>query len=1080
MSTAVSASVERGSWTSWTSLSPSKGAAALAPLCDVVGVDLFRRDTPPTGAVGGGFDQESVAPRRLAGGAHPPRLLMITLAVPVAPPAMFGQTTAGACLCIVLHATLRDEARKAARQRVSDHVSGWATLCAAAQEAGEHGAELSAAMVLRASCQMQLGSGGGMGGGVGNGSGSVSAAQVAHFGASHAAVCRVAASHGGACVELVLNCALLPFLQRQLLHDAVKQLDRDDQLPSALARQLHLTLVLAGEGSGGGSDDSAGSDISAVGGLTVKLPFAPGTVSGAAIMPAAPQAEAAAACPIYARLSSARAATRPPTPPSANGPDFVTTSPTWRMLAATAEQPQQPPQPQPQPQQRTDTRRYSEFFGAAYLKFGEQLSSYPPDILSSYSLLTGWLEKARVGGGVAGMGRWRRQWFELTLGALRIYREARPLGDSGVGHSGLVGVVRLGRCTVLAEGRESRVFTLVTSQDTESNAACAEAVAAATAVTASGSGGGTGFGALPDRKRITLRAESKAVAAKWCALLKTACSREQMARATLERERLDAEAAAEAAERLSDLFPNGAAKRGTAPAATPDIRTTFERWEQQDLIQQSGAEEQAGQASLGSAVLQTLVAVPHALGAGLQALGKVPGSVAGSVARGIGGLAGELATEDGAELDTAAVEVAVRRSGLVPGASPSSISLHSSDVRRYPVGKHVHGLGTHAQISGVVCAVHADNIAANSSGPARGPGTIDVVPDEASWKLLEEQSHREQLERWEHCASDDLSSSGRSAALQRSALDMEYLDRPVKTGMLYKRGHRRNNWKLRHFVLSHTRLAYFTHEGDKHPKGQIVFGAPHEAVSLVVHPSWAMKTGRSNSSEWRFAVQVRVREGYGETKKRASHAQKEMASAEASGAARDVTGSATSRLFLLSKKGGPADGEVEDEEEGVADMETADRSAEVTYELLCAATSEADLLDWAAAIEAVVDAARALHLGTHQAPASMERSRSPSPSMEQFPHHGPSKPAVATLHCPSERDGGHDDLAGGSGGGYVPFSGLTPPGSLHRKGSSRASGFKTRIFGSSHSSQGMGDSTGSMRGTHGSGHRGSGSMATGK
>jgi hypothetical protein len=1065
MSASVSASVERGSWTSWTSLSPSKGAAALAPLCDVVGVDLFRRDTPPTAAVGGGFDQEPVAPRRLAGGAQPPRLLLITLAVPVAPPAMFGQTTAGACLCIVVHATLRDEARKAVRQRVSDHVSGWATLCTAAQEAGEHGAELSAAMVLRASCQMQLGSGGGMGCGVGNGSGSVSATQVAHFGASHAAVCRVAASRGGACVELVLNCALLPFLQRQLLHDAVKQLDRDDQLPSALARQLHLTLVLAGEGSGAGSDDSgAGSDISAVWGLTVKLPLAPGTVSGAAIMPAAPQAEAAAANPIYARLSSARAATRPPTPPSANAPDFVTTSPTWRTLAATAEQPQQ--SPHPQPQQRTDTRRHSEFFGAAYLKFGEQLSSYPPDILSSYSLLTGWLEKARVGGGVAGMGRWRRQWFELAGGYVRIYRSERPLGDSGVGHSGLVGVVRLGRCTVLAEGRESRVFTLVTSQDTKSNAACAEAVAAATAVTASGSGGGTGLGALPDRKRITLRAESKAVAAKWCALLKTACGREQIARATLERERLDAEAAAEAAERLSDLFPNGVAKRGTAPASTPDIRTTFERWEQEDLIQQSGTEEQAGQATLGSAMLQTLVAVPHALGAGLQALGKVPGSVAGSMARGIGGLAGELATEDGAELDPAAVEVAIRRSGLVPGASPSSISLHSSDVRRYPVGKHVHGLGTHAQISGVVCAVHADNIAANSSGPAHGPGTIHVVPDVASWKLLEEQSHREQLERWEHCASDDLSSSGRSAALQNSALDMEYLDRPVKTGMLYKRGHRRNNWKLRHFVLSHTRLAYFTHEGDKHPKGQIVFGAPHEDVSLVVHPSWAMKTGRSNSSEWRFAVQVRVREGYGETKKRAAHAQKEMASAEASGAARDVTGSATSKLFWLSKKGGPADGEVEDEEECVADME-------VTYELLCAATSEADLLDWATAIEAVVDAARALHLGTHQAPDSMERSRSPSPV---GPHHGPSMAAVATLHCPSERDGGHDDLAGSSGGGYVPFSELTPPGSLHRKGPSRASGFKTRIFGSSHSSQGMGmgDSTGSMRGTHGSGHRGSG------
>ena len=166
----ISATIDHSAWQSL-----SLPTAA----CDVVGVDLFQCGAPPTCAIGGGFNQQAVAPRRLAmGGAQPPRLLLIALTVPLAPPAMFNQTVDGACMCAIVHAALTSSAREAARKHgrgggFGGGAGSWAALCAAAQQAGENGAPLPDGLALHAVCHVQSGPGLGLGSGSGGGLGAL-------------------------------------------------------------------------------------------------------------------------------------------------------------------------------------------------------------------------------------------------------------------------------------------------------------------------------------------------------------------------------------------------------------------------------------------------------------------------------------------------------------------------------------------------------------------------------------------------------------------------------------------------------------------------------------------------------------------------------------------------------------------------------------------------------------------------------------------------------------------------------------------------------------------------------------------
>ena len=55
---------------------------------------------------------------------------------------------------------------------------------------------------------------------------------------------------------------------------------------------------------------------------------------------------------------------------------------------------------------------------------------------------------------------------------------------------------------------------------------------------------------------------------------------------------------------------------------------------------------------------------------------------------------------------------------------------------------------------------------------------------------------------------------------------MRMRDLPIKTGFLTKQGHRRKNWKVRHFVLQPGRLLYYAtaqdHMANKKPKGEVL------------------------------------------------------------------------------------------------------------------------------------------------------------------------------------------------------------------------------------------------------------------
>jgi hypothetical protein len=59
--------------------------------------------------------------------------------------------------------------------------------------------------------------------------------------------------------------------------------------------------------------------------------------------------------------------------------------------------------------------------------------------------------------------------------------------------------------------------------------------------------------------------------------------------------------------------------------------------------------------------------------------------------------------------------------------------------------------------------------------------------------------------------------------------ELNTLHTTVKTGMLHKRGHQWKTWKHRFFVLTHSRLLYYTEEGGTQ-KGEVDFSARSEIV----------------------------------------------------------------------------------------------------------------------------------------------------------------------------------------------------------------------------------------------------------
>ncbi|CAI5731102.1 unnamed protein product [Peronospora destructor] len=79
----------------------------------------------------------------------------------------------------------------------------------------------------------------------------------------------------------------------------------------------------------------------------------------------------------------------------------------------------------------------------------------------------------------------------------------------------------------------------------------------------------------------------------------------------------------------------------------------------------------------------------------------------------------------------------------------------------------------------------------------------------------------------------------------------------LRTGVLFKKGSGagpfgRRNWKPRYFVLTPSRLQYFTFE-DGECKGELSLQGCDEGV-LEVMPADSMKTGSSASTIWRVAI----------------------------------------------------------------------------------------------------------------------------------------------------------------------------------------------------------------------------------
>jgi sugar/nucleoside kinase (ribokinase family) len=74
----------------------------------------------------------------------------------------------------------------------------------------------------------------------------------------------------------------------------------------------------------------------------------------------------------------------------------------------------------------------------------------------------------------------------------------------------------------------------------------------------------------------------------------------------------------------------------------------------------------------------------------------------------------------------------------------------------------------------------------------------------------------------------------------------------VLSGVLYKRGDKRQNWKERYFVLDRERLAWYAEEGGP-MKGQLRLQGAN-CVTLEVMPDDLKKTGNSASSSWRFRI----------------------------------------------------------------------------------------------------------------------------------------------------------------------------------------------------------------------------------
>lgn len=78
----------------------------------------------------------------------------------------------------------------------------------------------------------------------------------------------------------------------------------------------------------------------------------------------------------------------------------------------------------------------------------------------------------------------------------------------------------------------------------------------------------------------------------------------------------------------------------------------------------------------------------------------------------------------------------------------------------------------------------------------------------------------------------------------------------IKTGMLYKKGRNRHNWKERFFELSGDKLSYYTGSDKRAHKGDLRFKRNGKMGDVSVHvtPHGTRKTGSSAASEWRFKV----------------------------------------------------------------------------------------------------------------------------------------------------------------------------------------------------------------------------------
>ena len=161
--------------------------------------------------------------------------------------------------------------------------------------------------------------------------------------------------------------------------------------------------------------------------------------------------------------------------------------------------------------------------------------------------------------------------------------------------------------------------------------------------------------------------------------------------------------------------------------------------------------------------------------------------------------------------------------------------------------------------------------------------------------------------------------------------------------------------------------------------------------------------------------------------------------------------------------GGGGEEEVVEESHEVGQQDF-DRRARVKFELLCAASSEADMLDWASAIKAVIEGARALHHVSHisdSAPNLQQLENAAGAggdgSSEQ-PHLSASGGGVVGSNGQRDVSGGGDPTSarGGAGEseGYVPFCELAPMRSRPLTQPSRGRGIKARFFGSRGSSSG--------------------------